>query len=74
MTTSLRNRHSDGEKTGNFPLYPNPHLSVSPTVRWESGDAKIPANESGTIEKVLDCYGGWLHKENQCPSQVTTCP
>ena len=90
VTTSLRNRWADGEETGHFAIYPKPDLSSTPLARWENSDPKDPANDNGTVEKILDCDGGWLkmqildvdkkrhvgwvHKDNQCPNQVTTCP
>lgn len=90
VATSLRDGWPDGDEAGYFALYPKPDESATPTVRWEHSDPKNPGNESGTIETVLDCKGGWLkveitdrdkklhtgwlHQDNQCPSQVTTCP
>ena len=90
VTTSLRNRWADRTDIGHFAIYPEPSLSSTPLIRWESNNASNPANDNGTVEKILDCDGGWLklqildvdkkrhvgwvHKDNQCPNQVTTCP
>jgi len=90
VTTSLRDRWIDPEKQGYFTVFTEPAETSKPVARWTHGEWWSPANEMPAIQKVLACHQGWLkvdlvdgkksphtgwvHPENQCPNQVTTCP
>jgi hypothetical protein len=90
VTTSLRDRLTDDERGDHFAVYTEPAETSKRVATWPHGQWWSPANDMPAIQKVLACHGGWLkvdlvdgkkaahtgwvHPENQCPNQVTTCP
>jgi hypothetical protein len=90
VTTSLRDRWTKNMERGQFTVFSEPVLTSTPVASWNHGEWWSPSNDMPAIQKVLACKGGWLkvdlvdgkkapytgwiHPENQCPNQVTTCP
>ncbi|MCJ8311946.1 MAG: SH3 domain-containing protein [Saccharospirillaceae bacterium] len=90
VTTSLRNSWVDQENLDRFTVFEQPTQTSSTVASWTGRQWWSPANDIPAIQKVLACHGGWIkvdlidgkntphtgwiHRDNQCPNQVTTCP
>jgi uncharacterized protein YraI len=90
VRTSLRDRWTNPEEGGRFTVFTEPAETSKPVANWTHGEPTSPANDIPAIQVVLAChkgwlnvelvdgkkipYTGWVHPDNQCASQVTTCP
>ena len=77
-------------QSGQFTVFSEPSPDAKPVATWTSGEDGSPVAHIPALKKVLACKGGWLkvdlvdgkekaytgwiRPENQCSSQVTTCP
>ena len=75
---------------GQFTVFSEPSEQATPVATWKHSEDGSPVAHIPALQKVLACKGGWLkvdlvdgkekaytgwiRPENQCPSQVTTCP
>lgn len=88
ITTSLRLRWDNERRENFFSVYSEPSQSSTVLKRWVGPDS--PGSDIDAVRMLFACSGGWLkmtvedanktsktgwvHSDNQCPNQVTTCP